>query len=222
MIISPGQHIINIADINAVKKPFGTIGGPVMNMEGETVLLTCYHCVFSPKLSWNDVIPAQAFSGLCVSDNGTAYSGKVATIEEVRRDDRIDAALIKGTDTNTIHTEIPELGNTMGKCLLSQADKGKVFVRKYGAATQSTFGIFDGFIPSFGALYFGENSFHFLGDLIKVRSSGDKPFATPGDSGSFVLNTNNQVAGIIVMTDGNTTYAIQSEIIESRLNITFI
>jgi hypothetical protein len=215
MEIKPGNPIYN-----SLSQPdaAGSIGGVVLDENGNKVLLTCFHCVFEGHLDWKDTQVAAEFR-LCSCD---ANSQKFGNIEKCLRDDRVDVALIQRTSATQFVEEIPVFGRTNGICYLTEENKGKVWLRKYGAITKDTYGRFEGFIPSFGAIYYGETHLHYLANLIKIRTTDGSAFSAKGDSGSFVLNNKNEVAGVIVMGDGTYSYAMQAAIIETRLNLKFL
>jgi hypothetical protein len=215
MQIFPGSPIFNSLSL---PNTAGTIGGVVLNSQGKRVLLTCFHCVFDQNLSWNDTAPNPDY-GSCDCD---LNSKKIGVMEQTLRDDRVDIALITPAFNQQPEEHIPVLGTTNGICYLTEENKGSVWLKKYGVATKDTYGRFDGFIPSFGALYHGETSYHYLHYLIKIVTTDGSAFSEKGDSGSFVLNDKNQVAGVIVMGNGRTSYAIQASIIETRLNLKFL
>jgi hypothetical protein len=215
MEIKPGSPIYNsLSD----PRTAGSIGGVVMDENGNNVLLTCFHCVFDGHLHWTDTVAAAEF-GFCSCDGG---SEKFGSIEKCLRDDRVDIALINQGNGTEFMEEIPVFGRTNGICFLTEENRGQVWLRKYGAVTKDTYGRFEGFIPSFGAVYFGETHLHYLANLIKIRTTDGSPFSVKGDSGSFVLNNKNEVAGVIVMGDGTYSYAMQAAIIETRLNVKFL
>ncbi|OQP58272.1 hypothetical protein A3860_08105 [Niastella vici] len=218
MQLNPGDRIINTR--NELTNNYGTAGGVVKDGNGNLVMLTCFHCVFTSGMFWTDRDPNDTVSAVSFSiGNGYTSAGFV---EQTQLDDRVDMALVRPTTGHILNTNIPKVGKTNGLRFLGENDKGIVQLKKYGATTNETTGVFDGFIPQFGAIYPGETSFHYLDKLIKIISPNGRKFADQGDSGALVLDEKNRVAGVIVMVGGNTSYAIQAGIIETRLNVTFI
>jgi hypothetical protein len=215
MLIAPGQRLINS---HKPTTDFGTVGGPVRNAAGNLVMLTCYHCVFMDKMKWDEFTPNPIYAGVSVAQNGVF--NEAAAVERCFRDGDVDAAMIHAQPGNTIDPSIPIFGKTNGLIALSDDDRG-TWLRKYGATTQDTYGQFLGFTPMLGFRYETETSIHYLHNLIRIGTPTGKPFSEKGDSGAFVLNAANQVAGIIVMGDGTYSYAIQATLLESRLTLQF-
>jgi hypothetical protein len=215
MQIIPGQKLVNNKEPDS---DFGTIGG-VVSRSGIKLLLTCFHCVFTEGMGWDQRDVPSGLEGIKV-DIGGGFQLSAANITDTLRDDRIDGALLSPAPTCLVSEQIPIFGKTQGVGYLNEDDRGR-WLRKYGAVTKDTYGQFKGFFP-YSNLYKGEARKHQLEKLIMIRTNDGSKFSSKGDSGSFVLNHLNQVVGIIVMGDGDTSYAIQAAILESRLNFQFI
>lgn len=219
MLITPGTSIVNAVNPVPDAQGFpamGTIGGIVYDDEGKELLLTCYHCVFNLDLKWREFIPAPN-NTLTLSGNNE----KIGRIIKAYRTELVDIALIDPFPDHTINAEIPGIGKILTRRILADAEKGTVRLRKYGWATQYTTGEFIGISPSTGGDYYGDSSKHFLSDLIQIGGNAG-PFSISGDSGSFIVDANNAVVGMVVMADGNIVYGIPVQAIENKFNITFI
>ncbi len=216
MIIKPGMRVINSLD---TKLEYGTIGGVVKDGT-ETLLLTCFHDVFhSPEMKWNDVSPTGASEVSIFFDPVYKQAGEIT---RMLRGPRIDLALIKPNSGITIDPTMNLNGATKGKITLTDADIGNTTLYKTGGATGPTSGLYQGVRPQYGVPYpyDGGNDF-ILYNLLKVWGSGGSKFSDGGDSGSFVLNGLNRVAGVIVLGDANFSYMMDALAIEVNFNINF-
>lgn len=196
---------------------FGTVGG-IVYQQNKAVLLTCYHCVYTSGMKWNDTIPIQHQGVDLFTDDDMPVSG---TISRCFRTQTVDAAVIYPLGEDSIDEEVFSFEKVTGIIYPAEMKPGKTWLKKYGAKTCDTYGKYQGIRPEYGPVYPGEHLPHILQNLIRVSNSGGQRFADKGDSGAFALSSDNRIAGMIVMVDSNYTYLIQPASIELKLNIKF-
>ena len=213
MRISAGMKIKNS------KRPltvFGSVGGVVYDNE-LPVILTCFHCVHVNGMEWSETSPK--------TDNDVNFMGEKesagGTIIRCLRDSYIDAAIIDPGNGNIADIQIADWGQLNGIAYPDELTSGSTWLRKIGASTCETYGIYYGIVEELGVPYPGENKPHIFKNLLKVRNPGKTKFAKKGDSGSFVLTGDNRLVGMIVMIDHTYTYLIQAGSIQFNLNIKF-
>ena len=215
-VASAGDGIINFG---SNPQHAGTLGGPVLDRRGELAILTCFHCIYAPGFEWHSRTVSTSHPYASIND-GSAFK-KFGKIDDVLRDEFVDVALIKPLEGNSIDQDIAGWGQVTGIRQLNNNEKNNVWLKKVGFKSEITYGLFTDFQPYFGD-YYGQLKMFYLHDLIKIESRATKPFSEVGDSGSFVLDIENQVVGIIVMGEGNTSYAIKADYIEDHFKIKFV
>jgi len=221
--VNPGLPIYNAKSPPGPdgKPDTGTIGG-VVYVGQEKMLLTCYHCVYHSALSWDTFEAVDGFV-----DVNTIIGEDIVPLGKIffaRRDDRVDVALIRVNAGINLTTAIPGIDEPGGKSALSNAVT-QVPVRKYGAKTKLKKGIFTKLIPSVGTDYEGEEAFnHYFTNFATIVPDTlyNDEFSEKGDSGSFVLDSAKNVAGVIVLGSDTCTYLMNSNFIEKLTPATFI
>jgi len=222
MIITAGTPVCNAKDppLDSLGNPArGSIGGAVYDTDGNIYLITCYHCVINADLSYDQFVPGNG------NDNVNGYAGgqpfSIGQIINAKRDGSIDLAVIKpDLQNNQVDFSIPNIGMLTGPGVLTPNDQNIVQLCKYGAVTDFTKGTYADVAPSTGALYPFDNSPHYLTNLLMV-SGNSGYFSDVGDSGSFVVNSQNKMVGMIVMCDGSTSYAINTVNLLNYFSFTF-
>jgi len=196
------------------------IGVKFKGSEGNRkMLLTCYHVIigngddfFNFKYTKNDKIVSP-------HDNEDAIIGNVLN---AIRNDTIDAALIEVENNIFISNDLPDNGGSITSTRIIQNDEpyNNIPVRIYGYINNST-----GKITSINndanivyTLPDGSKQNWEIKDLIAVSDFGS-PISQEGDSGSALLDDQNNVIGIVVAGNDTTTYVIPIETIFSQLNI---
>ncbi|WP_276372930.1 hypothetical protein [Chryseolinea sp. H1M3-3] len=215
MIVQAGMRVTHESSPTTF---FGTIGGAA-TYKRQLILVTCFHCVYDTSFkSWTK--PQLADHNNTVKIFNKANDAETTgIIEKVLRDDRVDFALIKISAGNAIDSVIADWGNINGIRSIEPGEQD-VWVRMVGGVNKS-FGKYEGIKPEFGAFYDDEASPHFLTNLIKVRPVGQLSFSEKGDSGSLVLDLDNNIVGAVVMGDDQFSYIMPARILESRLEIKF-
>ncbi|WEK20509.1 MAG: hypothetical protein P0Y49_05080 [Candidatus Pedobacter colombiensis] len=220
MEISAGLRIRNAVDppMDQGFPVYGSMGGIVYDHNKVPMLLTCYHCVHNPHLKWNHFVIDKP-NCIVVNENDQ----EVGTIVQAIRDETVDIALIKPVAGATLDTDIFTFGKITGARSLTEEEEGnKIALKMHGSVVDHGMGLFTGIAPRTGSYYEGESSLgkHYLNKLIKVTPI-QGVFSMVGDSGSFILDANNEVAGMVVMGGSDTTYGIPAYRIEKALKITF-
>ena len=211
MIILPGTKVINSS--NTIDS-FGSIGGSVLH-KGVTYLMTCFHCVYEQKMNWTSIIQDVNTSVSFLADARPVIGGE---IKFTIRNSSVDIALLQlkpGFETQNI---IPEIGQITGFEFLEKDDRYKVWVSKYGAKTEYTEGVFLGIFPQLGAPYPPKKKIHHLSNLLMFESKGSKPFADKGDSGSWIINSEKKLVGVVVMVKDGITFAISMNSIVNNIS----
>ncbi|WP_130855598.1 hypothetical protein [Olivibacter jilunii] len=196
----------------------GTIGGKVYGENGQEYLLTCFHCIKNPALDYAHFRIDNTNNLVNIIDEQYMELTHFGQVIEAKRDNRVDVALIQAN--YPVANTIPKVGKVNDKRILTNADKGRYVLRKYGQISKYTEGTFLGISDSIGAPYGTGTAKHFFDQLIAIASTeGD--FAVEGDSGAFVLSETNDVVGIIVIVDraNRVSYAIPIEEILTSFTI---
>jgi hypothetical protein len=222
MEINPGMPICNS---NTPVNPDGTYGtgtiGGILFYNNNPVLLTCYHCVNFGNLPWPVYVTDPANENV-----STVVDGKLVTIGKIiaaRRDDRIDAAIIQPNVGINPTNNCPGLNPPGDKVIFTDSNIGAPLM-KYGAKTKLTKGKFIGVIPSVGGMYAGEEpNRHFFTNLLTAGKNliADPSFSEKGDSGAFILDQNNSVAGVLCLGQDTQSYLMNPMFIESRMFVKF-
>ncbi|NHN24960.1 hypothetical protein FIA58_004645 [Flavobacterium jejuense] len=203
---------------------YGSFGLAVKFKNGSSnhkMLLTCYHVIighgddfYSFKYTERDEIVSP-------------YYDEDATVGRVRqaiRNDRIDAAIIDIDNNISISNILPNgsIINDIRVINNEELYKG-IPVRIYGYKSNSDTGM--GIIDSLHnyvnieyTLPNGRKQNWGLYDLISVSNYGSA-ISQEGDSGSALLDENNNVIGIVVGGNDYSTYAIPIETIFNQLNL---
>jgi len=201
---------------------FGSFGLAVKFKESDgftKMLLTCYHVIigngddfFSFKYTKNDKIVSP-------HNNENAVVGNV---RNAIRNDTIDAALIDIENNIFISNDLPDNEGRITSTRIIQKDEpyNNIPVRIYGYINNLTGRITsinnDAYIVY--TLPDGSKQNWEIRDLIAVSDFGS-PISQEGDSGSALLDDQNNVIGIVVAGNDTTTYVIPIETIFSQLNL---
>jgi hypothetical protein len=218
MIIKPGIRVIN--SLNSPDN-YGTIGGQVK--DGKDLLwLTCFHDVFhKPPMDWEDTKPTETAEIKILADDGTFQTA--GTITRMLRNSFVDVALIKPLSGIRVDPRLNDNGPSKGTVALQDADIGNTTLQKIGGFSGPTSGLYQGIKPQTSVPYPADKQVTFLlNNLLKIWGSGGEKFSGGGDSGSFVFDDQNRIAGMILMGDNQFTYAISSIYIETYFNVKFI
>lgn len=209
-----------IFDINEPSN-WGTLG-VVVKMQGQEstkkYLLTCCHNIIKPVRKITENEPHQikaATMNPATFEIGTVYKGD--------RDHEMDAALIE-IQTNEIINSVPQMGYPQKARQLLNKDAGNVTAYIYGArsATENQT-ISKGIVTSIYntiKIKYGEEYFTLI-NMIAI-SNNDRAVSKGGDSGACVLDSDNNVIGLVVAGDSQTTYVMPIKTLLTKLNVQLI
>jgi hypothetical protein len=161
----------------------GTLGGFVIDNDfGGLCGISARHVIASSSVS--SVVSGDP---IFQPEGGAAGSRQVGSLMRASND--LDAAIFALDPTASTETAIVEIGNISGK---AESVKIQDPIRKRGRTTGLTFGIVqNAFSQMFGP---------FKGLSLEIFGVTPTPllFCANGDSGSLIVNANNQVAGLLV------------------------
>jgi hypothetical protein len=158
--------------------------------------------------------------GQAVHDFGSSCSHccskRIGRIYDARLD--VDTAVIQLDPGKKYKAEIEQIGVVTGTHAVDDNDAmnpGGYPVKKRGRTTGLTNGNID-YLHADGNMH-GDGVFHrHYTEAMKISGGG---FSAPGDSGSAVLNSANEVVGLLFGGGTTTTYATPIQTIESELAV---
>jgi hypothetical protein len=215
----PGEEIgITATDLS------GTLGCLVKYNQSETpVWLTCYHVVKSQNQIWEGYNAAVQVDLVEQPNNVNKIIGRV---REAKRNIRLDIALVEPfLEQTEITPDIIGIGKvTLAREVTSTDEKNKTAVKKFGKNTGLTHGQIDTLSYAATINYHDGKKPHTLFNLIRIKPlDASKPFSRPGDSGSLVVDNDNQAIGMIVAgsDDGMFSYAMPISSIFNEFSLKF-
>lgn len=194
----------------------GTLGCIVTdNVSGDNMLLTNFH-VAAIDSGWSvgdtQAQPSRVDTGACPAD-------VVGTLQRAVIDTAIDAAVISH-DARDIDCTIVDIGEVEGTSTVSVGDR----VRKRGRTTELTVGEVDAvgatvsvpYDPSIGTITLTNQI------IITADTSANPAFGLGGDSGSVVVNDDNEVVGLYFAGNGPGDLGVANPIaaVEAGLDVT--
>lgn len=204
--IYPSDKISNLADLSNV----GSMGGKVYDITTEEeYFISCFHVVKTAKHKWDSTKPTENKN---VADK-TLNDSNCGLIITTIRDDEVDVAIMKPVNDFEISPAISGIGTPFYSRAVTSEDKTKnLKVVMKGSISGYREGIV---IDNSAKVKIGyqdgtENEFK---KLIVISGTSDSPFSQPGDSGSFVLDTDNYLIGMVVGGYENTSYVMPIETI---------
>ncbi len=194
----------------------GTLGCIVTDdATGDPMLLTNFH-VAAVDAGWSvgddQCQPSRVDTGSCPSD-------VVGSLQRAVLNASVDGAVVSQT-ARTIDCRIEEIGEVKGTALASIGDS----VRKRGRTTELTYGEVDSvaatvtvpYDPSIGDVTLTNQI------IIAADTTENPAFGISGDSGSAVVNENNEVVGLFFAGNGSGTIGVANPIaaVEAELGVT--
>lgn len=212
-----------VFDINK-NNYWGTLGiivKPIDNNSNKRYLLTCCHNVVNPirTVSENESNPIN------VGTIDTNIETEIGKVFKAYIDYEIDAALIEiDSQSKNIINSVPQMGNPQKTRQLLNKDAGNVTVFIYGAKTgienkSVSKGTVTSVYNAFKVRY-GGKEFNFINTI--AISNNRKAISQGGDSGACVLDSNNDVIGLVVAGDSEVTYALPITTLLTKLNVQLI
>ncbi len=199
------QNVDLSAKVFAINNPnnWGTMGvivKPLDNSSNKRYLLTCCHNVVMPirKISENE----QNQIKVGTIDTTTT---EIGTVFKADRDHEMDAALIE-IDPHKINVNnyIPNNGTPQEVKELVNSDRNNLKVYIYGAKSGAKEGIITSLYNEIKITYNSSDEFTIV-DTIAISNNG-LSITEGGDSGSCVVDSKNNVIGLVVAGNSKTTY----------------
>ena len=198
----------------------GVIVKPLDNNSGKRYLLTCCHNVVKPirKISENES------NQIKVGTMDTTTT-EIGTVFKADRDHEMDAALVEiNIQDKRIINSVPQMGNPQKSRQLFNRDAGKVtgyiFGAKSGIENKSiSKGIVTSIYNSIKVNY-DDGEFTLINTI--AISNNNKAISQGGDSGACVLDSDNNVIGLVVAGNSQVTYALPITTLLTKLNVQLI
>ena len=198
----------------------GVIVKPLDNNSGKRYLLTCCHNVVKPvrKISENES------NQIKVGTIDTTTT-EIGTVFKADRDHEMDAALVEiNIQDKRIINSVPQMGNPQKSRQLFNRDAGKVtgyiFGAKSGVENKS---ISNGIVTSIYnsiKVNYDKEEFTLINTI--AISNNNKAISQGGDSGACVLDSENNVIGLVVAGNSQVTYALPITTLLTKLNVQLI
>jgi hypothetical protein len=211
-----------VFDINQ-QDNWGTLGvivKPLDNSSTKRYLLTCCHNVVKPirKVLENEPNPVKAGT----IDTTTT---EIGTVIKADRDHEMDAALIEiDTLNKKINNSVPQMGNPQKPRQLLNKDAGNVTVFIYGAKSGvENKSVLKGVVTSIYStikVTYSNEEFTLI-NTIAISNNG-RAISQGGDSGACVLDSDNNVIGLVVAGNSQVTYALPITTLLTKLNVQLI
>lgn len=231
IVLAENDKIIaNSVDLSAkifdISQPdnWGTLGllvKPIDNNSDKRYLLTCCHNVVKPirKISENE--PSQIKTGTI----DASVTTEIGTVFKADRDYEMDAALIEiDAQNKKITNSVPQMGNPQKTRQLLNKDAGNVTAFIYGAKSGvDSKSISKGTVTSIYntiKVTYGNEEFTLI-NTIAISNNGIA-ISQGGDSGACVLDSDNNVIGLVVAGNSQATYALPISTLLSKLNVQLV
>ncbi len=220
-------HNIDLsAKIFDVSQPenWGTLGvfvRPLDENSTKKYLLTCCHNVVKPIRK----IPAENTVAIKVGTYEDNSELRIGTVFKAERDYEMDAALIEiDEDRVQIINSVPKMGNPQKPRQLFNSDAGNVEAFIFGAKSGIEKGaISKGMVTSIYnsvKITYSDDEFTII-NTIAISNNG-KAVSQGGDSGACVLDSDNNVLGLVVAGSYRTTYILPINTLLAKLNVQLI
>jgi hypothetical protein len=194
---------------------FGTLGCLVKRTDSfsrKKYILTCCHNFLEPSTD----LPYQPERKLQVAV--TEEKTIVGTLYRAERDKEMDAALIEieEAQVNDINNFLPSRGQPKGIRSLYKDDINKVVVVLNGARSKSQRGKLAGVYCDIKIQY--ESDEFTLINMLSI-SNENTTMSQGGDSGSVVMDTENNIIGLVVAGNDQQTFVMPIQVIFQKMNI---
>jgi|KBSSwiS6_1023812.scaffolds.fasta_scaffold03969_2 hypothetical protein len=198
---------------------YGTLGCLVRPLDGNksTCILTCSHTFFHPITTIDEFRTGNPLAG--TNEKKPVQIGKVI---KAIRDHEADASLIE-IDANMV-SEITNRMRGMGKPgvarTIHKSDEKNVKVYLYGAVSKQQQGFVTSAYSDVKLMYDDNREFQLI-NVITISNNG-AAVSDKGDSGSVVLDKNNDVIGLVVGGNSRETYLLPIETLLLKMNVELI
>lgn len=184
----------------------GTLGCMVTdNTTGDPMMLTNYH-VAAVDPSWN---AGDNMAQPSLVDGGHCPNDVVGTLQRAQVDENVDAAVVQYTGDRGHDCEIEEIGAINGTAVAVT----DMAVRKRGRTTGLTFGAVDSISLTVNVDYDGIGTVTLRNQIgIEVDTARSVMFGTNGDSGSVVVDDDNNVVGLYYAGSEDGTFGVANHI----------
>lgn len=199
----------------------GVIVKPIDNTSNKRYLLTCCHNVVKPIRKITENEPIKIKTGTIEASVTT----EIGTVFIADRDHEMDAALVEiDILDKRIINSVPQMGNPQKSRQLFNRDAGSVTGFIYGAKSGvETKSISKGIVTSIYntiKVTYGVEEFTLINTI--AISNNSKAISQGGDSGACILDSNNNVIGLVVAGNSQVTYALPIITLLTKLNVQLI
>ena len=212
---------------------WGTLGvlvKPIDESNDKRYLLTCCHNIVKPIRN----IPDSQLSEIQVGTIDSTEVINIGTVFKASRDFEMDAALIEiDTGNQIIINSVPKMGNPQRARQLVNRDAGNetayIFGARSGREGKSVLkgtvtGVYNTIKVDYenqtADLSIQKEEFTLI-NTISISNNG-KAISKPGDSGACVLDSENNVIGLVVAGNRQVTYALPIKTLLNKLNVQLI
>jgi hypothetical protein len=204
-----GISIINLDVFPTSSPAAGTLGGTAFdNVTRDDMIVSCWHV-----LCWGSGQVGDSISQPGSIDGGD-QTDVVGTLYRSRLSSRVDAAIAQLNGSRYLDQEILGFGRYRGTGNPSIG----LSVKKGGRTTGNTFGEIVDVSADVNVAGYPGGTRSFV-DQIIVESITSDPFSAPGDSGSLVLNDQNQVIALLFAGDATQTMCNKISHVMSELDV---
>lgn len=203
----------------------GVIVKPLDENSSKRYLLTCCHNVVNPIKN----IPTSN-GGTDLIKGGTVNNGsnfELGKVTQAERDHEIDAALIEidPSKISAIINSVPKMGAPQKPRQLFNKDAGNVKVFIYGAksgneSNTTSKGVVTSIYNEIKVTYNSNEEFTIVNTI--AVSNNNTAISQAGDSGACVLDSKNDVIGLVVAGSSEVTYLLPINTLLSKLNVQLV
>jgi hypothetical protein len=203
---------------------FGTLGIPVTDTYGNSLVMSCYHVLFDQELAAgiletmaSDNINNRDVLSPCFAEGGT-IADNVGTITEGKINDWLDIGVFKPNPSHPLELQFSKLPGLHGIYQLTRDDENKAFVQYWGNGMKRVCALKVENIFSNQWISYVINGLptqKFIRGLIQLEGIVQK-----GDSGAPVFDGAGAYVGTIVGADNKSTYLISARSIILKTNYT--
>lgn len=207
-----------VFDINQ-QDNWGTLGvivKPAENNSNKRYLLTCCHNVVNPFKKISETELEQIKVGTIDTE-----TTEIGNVYKAYIDHEMDAALIEIDQQKVkVSNYIPNNGTPQGVRELVNSDRNKLKGYIYGAKSGANEGIITSLYNEIKITYDNRNEFTIV-DTIAI-SNNRVSISQSGDSGACVVDNKNNVIGLVVAGNSQTTYVLPIQTLLSKFNVKLI
>lgn len=207
-----------VFDIEQEKDNWGTLGvivKPLDNNSNKRYLLTCCHNVVKPIRTIPDTKNSVIEAG--AKEKETSDLIQIGKVFKADRDHEMDAALIEIDQQIDVSNYIPNNGTPQGVRELVNSDRNVLKGYIYGAKSGAKEGTITSLYNEIKITYNSNEEFTIV-DTIAISNNGNS-ISNGGDSGACVVDSKNNVIGLVVAGNSKTTYVLPIQTLLSKFKV---